>query len=95
MMLGFDSAFFDVARCFLDKWDLHSAPFFLAEDGTALQMRLSVRGDDDKREVYIFSLSGGSYHVSKYILCFSGYFSVALPVCTGCGLSVFPSNLLD
>ena len=61
---GFVSQFFDVIAQTLDAYKLKHLPFIVAEDGTAVQMRIDVDYDAAKQEVYVFGVCGGSYIVT-------------------------------
>lgn len=47
----------------LELWKLKDAPFWISEDGTALQMRLDVTYRHGK--ILLFGLSGGSFEVAS------------------------------
>ncbi|GAX84874.1 hypothetical protein CEUSTIGMA_g12295.t1 [Chlamydomonas eustigma] len=60
-MLGLHSDFFDAAAHLIGIWGMTEMPFLLAEDGSALQMRIDVTTKDGKAQV--FGLCGNNFVV--------------------------------
>lgn len=63
--MGTASAFIDVVEEVLTLFGIREAPFIIAEDGTALQMRVDIDFNVNKKEIYVFGLCGGSYTISS------------------------------
>jgi len=68
LVLGFNDDFFLIVKTILERWGLADCPFILSEDGTALQLRVSMLSNDTAQEVYLFGFNGTSYTVSASIV---------------------------